>query len=57
LTEVLPWDFIDIGVTKKYLISEYKNALDCATTPDCRIICSSCGVNYNLPGGACPCAK
>ncbi|NLB33147.1 MAG: TIGR03960 family B12-binding radical SAM protein [Tissierellia bacterium] len=54
LTEVLPWDFIDIGVNKDYLISEYEKALGCATTPDCRIKCTNCGVNVNLIGGACP---
>jgi radical SAM superfamily enzyme YgiQ (UPF0313 family) len=54
MTEVLPWDFIDIGVKKEYLISEYEKALSIATTPDCRIKCTNCGVNYNLWGGACP---
>ncbi len=54
LTEVLPWDFIDIGVNKEYLISEYKKALGLSTTPDCRQGCTNCGVNNNLYGGACP---
>ncbi len=54
LTEILPWDFIDIGVNKKYLISEYEKAVSVATTPDCRQRCTNCGVNYNLLGGACP---
>ncbi len=54
LNELLPWDFIDIGVNKEYLISEYEKASDFATTPDCRSGCVSCGVNQNLIGGACP---
>lgn len=54
LDEVLPWDFIDIGVSKKYLISEYEKALEAMTTPDCRINCTNCGVNHKLIGGACP---
>ncbi len=54
LTEILPWDFIDIGVNKKYLISEYEKAVSALTTPDCRQRCTNCGVNYNLLGGACP---
>jgi len=52
--EILPWDFIDIGVKKEYLVSEYEKALDFDTTPDCRQRCTNCGVNYNLWGGACP---
>lgn len=54
LDEALPWDFIDIGVSKKYLISEYEKALEAMTTPDCRINCTNCGVNHKLIGGACP---
>lgn len=40
----LPWDFIDIGITKEFLKSEYQKALDETTTPDCRHICSTCGL-------------
>ena len=54
LTEVLPWDFIDTGITKKFLISEYKNAMEALTTSDCRQQCYNCGVNHKLIGGACP---
>lgn len=54
LTEVLPWDFIDIGVNKEYLVSEYEKALGYITTPDCRQQCFNCGVNNKLIGGACP---
>lgn len=54
LTEILPWDFIDIGVKKEYLINEYEKALGYKTTPDCRLRCTNCGVNHNLIGGVCP---
>nr|WP_312701639.1 TIGR03960 family B12-binding radical SAM protein [Sedimentibacter sp.] len=54
LTEVLPWDFIDTGVTKEFLISEYNNAMEALTTSDCRLKCYNCGVNHKLIGGACP---
>jgi hypothetical protein len=54
LEEVLPWDFIDIGVDKKFLVSEYEKAMGYTTTPDCRQQCVNCGVNHRLLGGACP---
>lgn len=54
LTEVLPWDFIDTGITKNFLISEYNNAMEALTTSDCRQQCYNCGVNHKLIGGACP---
>lgn len=43
--EVLPWDVIDCGVSKKYLINEAKKALDEKTTRDCRLGCTGCGIN------------
>lgn len=54
IDEVLPWDFIDCGVTKEFLVREYKKAMEATTTPDCRQVCSNCGVNTKLIGGACP---
>jgi hypothetical protein len=45
LDEVLPWDFIDIGVRKDYLKSEYHRALEGKYTPPCSVgTCKSCGV-------------
>ncbi len=41
--EILPWDFIDIGVTKEFLIREYINAKNEKVTPNCRQKCSGCG--------------
>ena len=45
LDEVLPWDIIDIGVTKEFLIREYKKSRDSVSTPNCREKCSGCGAN------------
>lgn len=42
--EVLPWDFIDIGVKKEYLINEHKKALEGKLTNDCRLGCTGCGM-------------
>jgi radical SAM superfamily enzyme YgiQ (UPF0313 family) len=43
--EVLPWDFIDIGVRKDYLRLEFERALKGAFTPPCRVgSCKTCGV-------------
>ena len=44
LEEALPWDHIDIGVSKKFLQREYKKALEVRGTPDCHVApCSACG--------------
>jgi len=48
--EILPWEFIDIGVTKEFLMRENENAKKALVTPDCRVSCSNCGVNKNLEG-------
>ena len=50
--EILPWDFLDYGVSKKFLIKECKKAYQNTTTPHCRLKCSNCGaVKYG--GGVC----
>lgn len=41
--EILPWDFIDIGVTKKFLKKEWERALRGEVTPNCQESCSGCG--------------
>ena len=48
--EVLPWDFIDVGVNKEFLIRENEKAKKAEVTPDCRLGCENCGVNVNLEG-------
>ncbi len=42
--EILPWDFIDTGVSKDFLKREYINAKEEKTTPNCREKCSGCGI-------------
>jgi radical SAM family uncharacterized protein/radical SAM-linked protein len=45
LDETLPWDHLDCGVSRDYLLAEREKALDCNPTPDCRNgICTGCGV-------------
>lgn len=53
LDEILPWDFIDVGVSKKYLELEYKKAEKGELTRDCRLGCTGCGVNKFVEGGEC----
>ena len=45
LDEVLPWDIIDIGVTKAFLRRERDKAYEGRTTPSCAEHCSGCGAN------------
>jgi hypothetical protein len=54
--EVLPWDIIDCGVTKEFLLRERHRAYNEKTTPSCREHCSGCGAN-RLGGKTtwCPC--
>ena len=52
LDETLPWDFIDVGVTKKFLKREWKTALGETVTPNCRMRCSACGAKQ-FGGGVC----
>ncbi|OGO76655.1 MAG: B12-binding domain-containing radical SAM protein [Clostridiales bacterium GWB2_37_7] len=53
LEETLPWDHIDVGITKKFLKSEYKKALKADLTRDCRTVCTGCGINLLEEGGVC----
>ena len=41
--EILPWDHIDYGVTKNYLMKECQRAYENTTTPHCRLKCNNCG--------------
>lgn len=51
--EILPWDFIDIGVDKEFLVKENEKARTASLTPDCRLGCTRCGVNVNFREGRC----
>ena len=50
--EVLPWDHMDYGVSKEFLIQECKRAYAAETTPNCRQSCSHCGA-AQFGGGIC----
>ena len=50
--EILPWDHLDYGIRKQFLINESKKAYENETTPHCRIKCAGCGTNM-LNGGKC----
>ena len=50
--ELLPWDFIDTGVTKAFFKREWDNAKGENVTPNCRAKCSGCGV-MKFKGGVC----
>lgn len=43
--EVLPWDVIDCGVSKSFLLRERHRAYEAKTTPNCREQCSACGAS------------
>lgn len=51
--EILPWDTIDVGVTKKFLLHERRQAYKNMVTPDCRHGCSGCGANKLLQEVEC----
>ena len=50
--EVLPWDHINSGIKKSFLIAENEKAKDAKTTVHCRQKCAGCGSN-SLNGGKC----
>ena len=50
--ELFPWDFIDTGVTRKFLRREWENAMKESVTPNCRQQCSCCGA-ARFGGGVC----
>jgi len=51
--ELLPWDFIDIGVDRKYLEIENEKAKKVELTQNCREGCTGCGINVNFKDGEC----
>ena len=50
--EVFPWDHLDYGVTKSFLMCENEKAYQSRTTPHCRQQCSGCGASV-WKGGVC----
>ena len=51
--EILPWDFIDIGVNRKYLERENEKAKKAELTKNCLEGCTGCGINVNFKEGKC----
>ncbi|HCW54768.1 MAG TPA: TIGR03960 family B12-binding radical SAM protein [Clostridium sp.] len=51
--EILPWDFIDIGVNRKYLEIENEKAKKVQLTKNCREGCTGCGIDVNFKEGEC----
>ena len=51
--EILPWDTIDVGVTKKFLKLERSRAYEEKVTPDCRHGCAGCGASCLLKEVEC----
>lgn len=51
-TEILPWDHLDYGIRKEFLIEENQKAHASVTTPNCRQKCAACGA-AKLNGGHC----
>ena len=51
--EILPWDMIDVGVSKKFLLRERQRAYEAQVTPDCRHGCAGCGANGLLKEVSC----
>ena len=50
--EILPWDFIDVGVTRAFLYREYEKSKRAEITPNCKMQCSGCGAAI-FGGGIC----
>lgn len=50
--EILPWEHLDFGVSKAFLIKESKKSHNAETTPHCRVKCAGCSAN-KLNGGKC----
>jgi len=51
--EILPWDTIDVGISKKFLQRERRRAYEATITPDCREGCAGCGANCLLKEVQC----
>lgn len=52
LDEILPWDFIDTGVSRRFLEREWQRAKEGIVTENCRQKCSACGA-MKFKGGVC----
>ncbi|MCD7725967.1 MAG: TIGR03960 family B12-binding radical SAM protein [Clostridiales bacterium] len=50
--EIFPWDFLDCGVTREFLLREWKKAQEGTVSPNCRSQCQGCGAS-RFGGGIC----
>lgn len=50
--ELLPWDFIDAGISRNFLYKEYEKSKAGIVTPNCRKACAGCGAAA-FHGGVC----
>lgn len=53
LDAILPWEVIDIGVTKAFFKKEREKAYAGQTTPSCKIKCAGCGITRICKGDVC----
>ena len=53
--EIFPWDFIDCGVTRQFLLREWKKAQEGVVSPNCQTQCQGCGAG-TFQCGICPTA-
>ena len=44
IDETLPWDTVDVGITKEFYKLELEKAMRAETTRDCRLGCNNCGL-------------
>lgn len=51
--ELLPWDFVDVGVNRRFLRGEREQAITSQISPDCRTQCTGCGADSFLTGRKC----
>lgn len=54
VNDILPWDHIRTGVSKDFLMNEYRKSQNGLLTPDCRDGCQLCGIQLCLNQ---PCSK
>lgn len=50
--EIFPWDFLDCGVNRAFLLREWKRAAEAVVTPNCKMQCQGCGA-ARFGGGIC----
>ena len=54
--EIFPWDFLDCGITRQFLLREWKKAQEGIVSPNCKVQCQGCGAG-SFQCGICPSAS